>query len=420
VFETNLKKVITGQNTLSIEVQQYVEYFNKMWIKSSTNTPLLGNKYSKFEKIRREKQLTRFLKILEKETQNNSTNEIDLQEDSIIASAVKKLLTFALDFEENHIRILFSNKFLEVNRQFVKTAKLFDPEISAADIFQACRNVWTMNWLQVMLGLPVEMTPSVFAYSMLYPYTDNFIDEIGISEEDKISFNERLSLRLAGENVEPVNSNEQKIYDLVGMIESQYDRQFYPGVYESILSIHSAQVKSLCLLDPELTLSDIELLNISLEKGGTSVLADGFLVAGNLTEVQKSFTFGYGAFLQLVDDLQDVHQDFNNEIKTVFTQAVKKYPLDTYANRTYNFGDEIISSIEFFVNKNFDTILELMRKSDLLLMTESIGLANEFYTRPYYKKIERFSPFRFSFLKKEQENYSYFNSLFKKLAGKYV
>jgi hypothetical protein len=420
MFETNIKKEILHQNDLKTDVQGYVEYFKKLWLQSSTNTPGLGKKYSKFEKIRREKQLTRFLNFLEKETGQNSDSEVELHKDSVIASAVKKLLIYALDFKEDQTGILFDNKFLEVSREFVKTAKLFDPQISVIDIFQAIRNVWTMNWLQVMFGLPVEMTPSVFAYSMLYPYTDNFLDEYGINEEDKISFNERLSVRLAGENVNPVNSNEQKIYDLIGMIESQYDRQLYPVVYESILAIHSAQVKSLCLLNTELDLSDIELLEISLEKGGTSVFADGFLVAGNLTEAQKLFTFGYGSFLQLVDDLQDLHQDFNNGIKTVFTQACKKYPLDTYANRTYNFGDEIISSSIIFVEKDLNTILELMRKSDLLLMTESIGLSNEFYTGHYCKKIEKYSPFRFSYLKKKQENYSYFNSLFKKLAGKYI
>lgn len=389
-------------------------------MQSSTNIPQLGEKYSKFEKIRREKQLTRFLNFLEKETRKNSSSEVELHEDSVIASAVKKLLIFAMDFNENQIGILFSNKFLEVSRQFVKTARLFDPEISVIDIFQACRNVWTMNWLQVMFGLPVELTPSVFAYSMLYPYTDNFLDESGINEEDKISFSERLSMRLSGEKVKPANSGEQKIYDLIGMIESQYDRLLNPYIYESLLAIHTAQSKSLCLLNPELNLSDIELLDISIEKGGTSVLADGFLVAGILSETQKLFTFGYGAFLQLVDDLQDVKQDFNNGIKTILTQAVKKYPLDSYANRTYNFGDEIVSSSEFFIKKDSDSILELMRKSDLLLMTESIGLADEFYTRPYYKKIEKYSPFRFSYLIKQQEDYSYFNSLFKRLAGKYI
>ena len=420
MFETNLNKDILQQNSLTTDVRRYVEYFKNMWMQSSTNIPQLGEKYSKFEKIRREKQLTRFLNFLEKETRKNSSSEVELHEDSVIASAVKKLLIFAMDFNENQIGILFSNKFLEVSRQFVKTARLFDPEISVIDIFQACRNVWTMNWLQVMFGLPVELTPSVFAYSMLYPYTDNFLDESGINEEDKISFSERLSMRLSGEKVKPANSGEQKIYDLIGMIESQYDRLLNPYIYESLLAIHTAQSKSLCLLNPELNLSDIELLDISIEKGGTSVLADGFLVAGILSETQKLFTFGYGAFLQLVDDLQDVKQDFNNGIKTILTQAVKKYPLDSYANRTYNFGDEIVSSSEFFIKKDSDSILELMRKSDLLLMTESIGLADEFYTRPYYKKIEKYSPFRFSYLIKQQEDYSYFNSLFKRLAGKYI
>ena len=31
-----------------------------------------------------------------------------------------------------------------------------------------------------LLGLPVEVTPAVFAYSMLYPYTDNYLDDPAI------------------------------------------------------------------------------------------------------------------------------------------------------------------------------------------------------------------------------------------------
>jgi hypothetical protein len=43
-----------------------------------------------------------------------------------------------------------------------------------------------MNSLQIFWGLPLEMTPSVYAYSMLYPYTDNFLDNPEVNSEEKI------------------------------------------------------------------------------------------------------------------------------------------------------------------------------------------------------------------------------------------
>lgn len=50
-------------------------------------------------------------------------------------------------------------------------------------------------------------------------------------------------------------------------------------------------------------LSELETLTVYLAKGGASVLADGYLVAGKLTKDQEYFLFGYGAYLQLLDDI---------------------------------------------------------------------------------------------------------------------
>jgi hypothetical protein len=56
-------------------------------------------------------------------------------------------------------------------------------------------------------------------------------------------------------------------------------------------------------------LTEIDVLAIGLEKGGTSILADGYLVGNTLSSAPAAFLFGWGAFLQLADDLQDVRLD---------------------------------------------------------------------------------------------------------------
>ncbi|MCX6151872.1 MAG: class 1 isoprenoid biosynthesis enzyme [Ignavibacteriales bacterium] len=418
MFESDLKTEIVTSNSMERIVQQSVLQFNKMWYQSSVKAPQIGITYSILGKLKRERQVKRFFKLLEKEIKKNSNNEIDLLNKSALNPAIKKLLSTTFDFEDEQVGLLFKNNFLEVTRQFIKTAKSFDHSISTKDIFQACRNVWTMNCLQLMLGLRVELTPSIFAYSMLYPYTDNYIDDPDITRENKIYFNQRLSNRLAGEALDPIDFHEQKIYELIGMIEIQYDRYLYPNVYDSLISIHKAQMKSLALLDSDTHLSEDELLNISIEKGGTSVLADGYLVAGTLNDAQRLFMFGYGAFLQLVDDLQDVKQDLECGLKTIFTRAAKKNPLDVYANQTYNFGDEIISYCDSIIPKHLNTIKGLMNKSDQILMTETIGLSFIYYSKNYFKQIETYSPFRFSFLKNEQDKYPYYQKLFTQLSEK--
>lgn len=50
-------------------------------------------------------------------------------------------------------------------------------------------------------------------------------------------------------------------------------------------------------------------LALSVAKGGASLLADGYLVRGELGPGEAELCFGYGVFLQLLDDLQDVAAD---------------------------------------------------------------------------------------------------------------
>ena len=76
-----------------------------------------------------------------------------------------------------------------------------------------------------------RVTPAVFAYSMLYPYTDNPLDNPEIDEATKRANSERLARRLRGARLEPVDANEHKVFRLVGMIEGQYPRSDFPEVY---------------------------------------------------------------------------------------------------------------------------------------------------------------------------------------------
>ena len=387
---------------LIVSVDNYTRQFAQVWNESNSTVPTLGRVYSLKEKSAREKDIMKFFDALKKETSKNGFNEKEsLKNYDKYVSVIKTFLKDGINFEKYEIDILFEHGFLKVTSEFFQAARDYDPKLTIEEIFQACRNVWAMNWLQLLFEKPVELTPSIFAYSMLYPYTDNYLDNPGISRNSKVKFNERLSMRLQGEMIEPENSNERAIYDFISMIEGQYERSEYPGVFQSLIAIHSAQIKSLRLLKSD-KLSDEELLNISLEKGGTSVLADGYLVAGELTEVQKIFLFGYGAYLQLVDDLQDVCEDSNSGQLTIYSKAAKENALDNLINQTYNFGERILTNSGLF-NINEPDVFELMKKSSRLLLIVAVGITSEYYSSPYVSDIERHSPFRFSFLKNNQK-----------------
>ena len=66
------------------------------------------------------------------------------------------------------------------------------------DLWQALRNVWIGNNLQMLLRRPVRLTRGLFAYSMLYPVTDNLLDAPDRSSDDKRAFNGRLGQAAGG------------------------------------------------------------------------------------------------------------------------------------------------------------------------------------------------------------------------------
>ncbi len=282
-------------------------------------------------------------------------------------------------------------------------ARDFDPKLSGEDIYQAGRNAWTANSLQWLLGLPVQNTTSILAYSLLYPYSDNYLDDPAISVETKLAFNERFRRRLAGEVLAPTNAHERIIFDLVAMIEKQYSRSDYPAVFESLLDIHRAQGRSLRLLRGGAAPGEVDVLGLSFEKGGTSVLADGYLVSDSLNEAQHRFTYGHGIFAQLLDDMEDIEQDSQAGRLTIYSQPAGHWSLDGIANRTFHFGRRVLTRLNCF---DVDASLcELIRHGADLALIDTIGRAGRYYTDGYLRELEAHSPFRFSILNQQREDF---------------
>ena len=205
---------------------------------------------------------------------------------------------------------------------------------------QACRNAWTACGLQPLVGVPVGITPSILGYSLLYPYSDNYLDQEEISAEAKLRFSERFRWLLRGEDVPPVDHRETALRTLIELIEGQYSRASYPDVFDCLLAIHRAQEQSIGQLTSESQCDDAEALRVSCGKGGSSVLADACLAYGRLSEEESRFAFEWGVFLQLGDDLQDVREDLRRGSVTLFSQAAAiGRPLDALAIRLLNFSD---------------------------------------------------------------------------------
>jgi hypothetical protein len=397
----SIADMMAPRGDVSMMVEELKHKYLNIWYDTKTSFPLLEKRYNFIEKTRKERELNRFIESLANLLNNMPEGQID--QDiwrTSITNLVRNFGCKTLEFDETLLDIIFTDGYAEVTNLFIKEARNFDSEINIFDIFQAIRNVWIMNSIQIFLGMDVEFSLSIFAYSMLYPYSDNYIDNPNLRIDGKRDFSERFEKRLLGEIVIADNSIEECIFKLVGMIESQYPRQTYPQVYEALISIHNAQEKSLLQQKGRTSPYEKDIAGISFEKGGTSVLADGFLINPMLRREQEDFMFGYGVFLQLADDLQDINEDYQNGHMTIFSQLANRWPLDVLTNRLFHFIYSILYSDNHFTTQSLKDLKKLIEISCNFLIFEAIAKNKNLYSRKYINEIQQHCMFRFSYIKR--------------------
>lgn len=336
------------------------------------------------------------------------------QTESRLTAAFARFAAHALDLGPDAIDLL-TNSFLPVGTELARWAHRFDPALPNAGIVQACRNAWTACGLQPLLGAPIVLTPAILAYSLLYPYTDNFLDQRTISRDDKRRFNQRFRLCLQGDTLAPAGHHESCAWHMVALIEQQFPRALHPDVYASLLAIHTAQSESVIQLDRDSNLDDAALFRITSAKGGTSVLADAALVHGMLAPAEAEFSFLWGVLLQLGDDLQDVHEDLARGSDTLFTRVIRAgRPLDALVSQLLNLSDLTAARMDA-LPRGDATHKALLRMSWRSLIQMAVAEAHEFFTAPFPAEQESRSPFRFGFLRSRRKKLDGNRGLFQRL-----
>jgi hypothetical protein len=280
---------------------------------------------------------------------------------------------------------------------FVRKAREFDPSVSEGDVHQALRNLWVFNSIQVYLGRPVSLTPSSFAYSLLYPYTDNWLDTDEHTAEGKRAFLGWLEKRIRGTHPEGGDGGWGNHSRLLQMIEGEYPREVFRDVYRSLLAIHVAQRKSLLLHRPAKDAREEDLLPLTIAKGGTSVLADGLLVSGRLEPSEQDALFGYGVLLQLIDDLHDVDEDVIAGHSTPFSRAAGKERLDRITNRLFNFSRPVVGVLNKKPTMREGRFGGFIEQSVTAFIMEAVARHQTLYSDAYLSAIEDFSPFQLSY-----------------------
>jgi len=373
------------------------------------------NKTSYLRKIINEKKIQKLLNSLISKIEpyrNINPNELSGKEtDEIKDIIISHLLEFDKGkyfFDKPFLKFFIDKGYLDVANDFINRAKKEDSHLTAEELLQAVRNVWIMNSLQIIWGISLKLTTSIYAYSMLYPYTDNFLDNPDIDLQEKSRFNHKLTKTLEGEKQIPCNAHENRIFELFQDIESQYNREDFIQVYESILLIQEAQIESL-KQDQDETMTDADILPISFFKGGSSVLADAFLVKGNLSKEEMEFSFEYGSFLQLLDDLQDTIEDRVEKHQTIFSINDKNEDSDEniYKLISYIFEVNTPNSDD---SQPMLFMKEVISSCTLIMIMDAVGRKHSSVSENLYNKLEAYSKVRLSFYKKME---SQLNELFK-------
>jgi hypothetical protein len=379
-------------------VSRLRDTFVGIWHDADPKTTIDAPGYTPAEQERNEVELEAFVDLLTRESRRaGRRREIDAAGERRIVRAFGGLAAGALRWDGRQIEPLLANGFRDALKAFPARARRFDPSLRPEDIYQAARNALTMHCLQSLLGVPVASTPAVLGYSLLYPYTDNLLDDESLDVAAKLAFSRRLADRLRGREVEPGDPREARIFELVAMIEGRFPRARFPDVFASLLAIHRAQERSLALLGGTAPLSTRTIAEIGVEKGGTSVLADGYLVAGALTPAQAECIFGLGVFLQLRDDLEDVEDDAACGLGTVFS-ARRDGCLDDPTARALAVGRAVLGGLDCFDAPSARPVRDIMARSLQLTISDAAASFPARYTPAYLDELERRSPFRFACL----------------------
>jgi len=379
-------------------IKDLTKEYRQLWRDTPENSPEFPDSFSPERKRELEEQVTQLLERAEQERMGDRTDPEQLREAMQGSGLEMEALCRRAGLYFDHS---FTAGFQHATREFLGRVRDFDPALAPENIYQALRNLWIANSLQVLMGLEMACSAPIFAYTMLYPYSDNLNDDPGLSFAGKWATNDRFRLWLEGKEAAAVSPAERKIQALVGMIGDEFSRQDYPGVFQGLLGIFNAQIKSLLQQKQHQAGAPADLLTISVEKGGTSVLADGYLICGSLEEGWEKFCFGYGVFLQFADDIQDVEEDRTSHHRTLYSQGAERGVLDRQANRLFHFMRRVID--RHLSAPEAQRCRELILRNCIFMVQGAICKHPHLFSSAYLQVIEEHFPLSLPFYRRVKQ-----------------
>lgn len=290
--------------------------------------------------------------------------------------------------------------FQEDLKNFLRHVRAFAPELSLEGIGQAIRNYIVYAMFNVIHQEQPCFSIACFGYSMLYPFTDNYIDSKQYSAKEKLAYNQIIRDKIEGNDVQPQSLYQKKTCELLQAIELEYPRDKNPTIYTLLLMILEAQEDSIKQQNKGFPLMTEEILNISLYKGGVSVLIDRYFVKKKITNEDLNFYLGFGFFLQLADDLQDIKEDSLQGNQTIFTLDLQCKREEKLVNKLLHFMQQIMNSYQ----AENDTFKDFILSNCYQLIYTSVIRSKEFFSQEYIDHLERYLPITYPFLENMKKN----------------
>ncbi len=301
--------------------------------------------------------------------------------EKVLDDAMDKDVMFQLGQLPGNVR----SGFLEATRTFIRHTRVFDRGLVLDDLGQALRNYFVFFMLCLADDSDRWFHEAIWGYSLLYPYTDNFLDGDKTGRE-KAAFNFRLEQKLKGLETKAGEELEEKVFSMVEAIESVYPRKIFGGLYDFLLMIYDAQIKSLQQQGKTEKTAE-ELLIMSAYKGGASIYVDQCMIDGYLKLKDILFLTGFGLFLQLADDLQDVEEDAVNGHQTLMTLSAEEGTLDEVVGRLLSFLKYVFEN--YWTGE--ETYKGFVLDNSVQLIIMSVFQQGKYFSEDFIKQISEWS-----------------------------
>lgn len=289
--------------------------------------------------------------------------------------------------------------FQAETKRFVRKTRSFDSKLTMENIWQALRNYFIYAVIADLQGQKQECKETAFSYSLLYPYTDNYIDEKRHTRQQKEAYNNMICDVLKEKTVMPEKGIAEKTCQLLEILLNTYEGEKRKEAQNLLLLMLEAQNNSIRQQMGKQELTPLEILRISVYKGSISVLIDYFFTVSEMKKEEIEFYLKFGFLLQLADDLQDVKEDQESGSKTIMVMYAKKGGLEKVVNRLLHYTQTIF---EEFTPVN-DSLKSFMLGHCYSMIIAAAMANREYFSKEYMKQLERFFMVHMEYLEKQKK-----------------